>query len=47
MTDAADTDEKCAIGALWENASGGKGLFSWQKQVNGTDVREQMLAKVR
>lgn len=48
LTDAADTDEKRAIGALWEKASGGKGLFLMaEKQVDGKDVRGQMLAKVR
>lgn len=48
LTDAADTDEKRAIGALWEKASGGKGLFLMaEKQVDGRDVRGQMLAKVR
>ena len=48
LTDAADTDEKRAIGALWEKASGSKGLFLMaEKQVDGKDVRGQMLAKVR
>ncbi|MBF9234615.1 DEAD/DEAH box helicase [Microvirga alba] len=48
LTDAADTDEKRAIGTLWEKASGGKGLFLMaEKQVDGKDVRGQMLAKVR
>lgn len=48
LTDAADTDEKRAIGALWEKTSGGKGLFLMaEKQVDGKDVRGQMLAKVR
>ncbi|KQQ78457.1 restriction endonuclease subunit R [Rhizobium sp. Leaf321] len=48
LTDAADTDEKRAVGALWEKASGGKGLFLMaEKQVDGKDVRGQMLAKVR
>lgn len=47
VTDAADTDEKRAIGALWEKASGGKGLFLMaEKQVDGKDVRAQMLANV-
>ncbi|SBW14879.1 hypothetical protein BR10RB9215_C11726 [Brucella sp. 10RB9215] len=48
LTDAADTDEKRAIGALWEKASGGKGLFLMaEKQFDGQDVRQQMQAKVR
>lgn len=48
LSDAADTDEKRAIGALWEKASEGKGLFLMaEKQVDGKDVRNQMLAKVR
>lgn len=47
LTDAADTDEKRAIGALWEQASGGKGLFLMaEKQADGKDVRGQLLAKV-
>jgi hypothetical protein len=47
LTDAADTDEKRAIGALWEKASGGKGLFLMaEKQADGKDVRGQLLAKV-
>lgn len=47
LTDAADTDEKRAIGALWEKASAGKGLFLMaEKQVDGKDVRAQLLGKV-
>lgn len=47
LTDSADTDEKRAIGALWEKASGSKGLFLMvEKQVNGLDVRSQLIAKV-
>jgi len=48
LTNAADTDEKRAIGALWEKASGGRGLFLMaEKSVGGKDVRGQMLARVR
>lgn len=48
LTDAADTDEKRAIAALWEKASGGKGLFLMaERQADGKDVRGQLLAKVR
>jgi len=48
LTDAADTDEKRAVGALWEKASGGKGLFLMvEKLVDGKDMRGQMLGKVR
>ncbi len=47
LTDAADTDEKRAIGALWEKASEGKGLFLMaEKQVDGKDVRAQLLGKL-
>jgi type III restriction enzyme len=46
LADAADTDEKRAIGALWEKASGGKGVFLMaEKLVDGNDVRGQMKAK--
>lgn len=48
LTDAADTDEKRAIGALWERTSSGKGLFIVvEKQVDGEDMRTQMAMKVR
>ncbi len=48
LTDAADTDEKRAIGALWEKSSGGRGLFLVvEKQVDGKDVRQQLLGKLR
>jgi type III restriction enzyme len=48
LADAADTDEKRAIGALWEKASDGKGLFLMaEKQMDGKDVRQQMLSKLR
>jgi len=47
LIDAADTDEKRAIGALWEKASDGRALFLMaEKQVNGSGVREQLKTKV-
>lgn len=47
LADGADTGEKRAIGALWEQVSGGKGLFLLaEKKVDGKDVRQQLLAKV-
>ncbi|MEN5246154.1 DEAD/DEAH box helicase family protein [Brucella pseudintermedia] len=48
LSDAADTDEKRAIGSLWQKASGGKGIFMIaEKQIDGKDVRQQIEAKVR
>ncbi len=48
LTNAADTDEKRAIGLLWEKASGGKGLFLMaEKQVDGKDLRTQLRGKLR
>jgi len=42
-----ETDEKRAIGQLWEQLSKGSGLFVIaEKSVNGKDVRTQMLDKV-
>lgn len=47
LSDAADTDEKRAIGLLWEKTSAGRGLFLMaEKQVDGNDVRGQMLRKI-
>lgn len=47
LIDAADTDEKRAIGALWERASQGKGLFAMvEKQVDGRDIRGQIQVKL-
>ena len=47
LSDAADTDEKRAVGTLWEKTSGGKGLFLMaEKQVDGKDVRHQLATKV-
>lgn len=47
LTDAADTDEKRAIGVLWEKASGGNVLFLMtEKLVDGRDVRGQMKSKL-
>jgi type III restriction enzyme len=42
-----DTNEKRAIGRLWEQRSGGKGLFMVvEKEVAGRDMRAQMMDKV-
>jgi type III restriction enzyme len=42
-----DTNEKRAIGRLWEDRSDGKGVFLVvEKQINGRDMRSQMLEKV-
>jgi type III restriction enzyme len=39
-----DTNEKRVVGALWEKASGGKGLFAMiEKVVGGRDMRGQLL----
>ena len=45
--EGSDTDEKRAAGALWERKSGGRGLFIVvEKQVDGRDVRAQLLRKI-
>ncbi|MGE3150286.1 MAG: hypothetical protein AB7K04_14600 [Pseudorhodoplanes sp.] len=42
-----DTNEKRAIGRLWESRSGGKGAFLVvEKVIDGRDMRAQMLDKV-
>jgi type III restriction enzyme len=42
-----DTNEKRAVGRLWEVKCGGKGLFLMvEKDVGGRSMREQMLAKI-
>jgi type III restriction enzyme len=42
-----DTNEKRAIGRLWESRSDGKGLFLVvEKEIEGRDMRRQMLDKV-
>lgn len=42
-----DTNEKRAIGRLWESRSGGKGVFLVvEKVIDGRDMRAQMLDKV-
>lgn len=42
-----DTNEKRAIGRLWESRSGGKGAFLVvEKVIDGRDMRAQMLEKV-
>lgn len=47
LIDSADTDEKRAIGALWERTAGGKGLFLMaEKLADGRDVRGQLKVKV-
>jgi type III restriction enzyme len=47
LADATDTDEKRAIGALWEKTSNGAALFLMaEKEVDGRDVRQQLLAKI-
>lgn len=39
-----DTNEKRQIGALWEKASAGEGLFAViEKEVGGLDMRGQLL----
>lgn len=39
-----DTNEKRLVGALWEKASAGKGLFAMiEKELNGRDMRGQLL----
>ncbi len=46
-TGVDDTNEKRAIGRLWESRSGGKGLFLVvEKIIDGRDMRAQMLEKV-
>lgn len=42
-----DTNEKRAVGALWERASDGRGLFAIiEKTVDGLDVRGQLLKHI-
>jgi type III restriction enzyme len=42
-----DTNEKRVVGALWEKASKGNGLFAMiEKNVRGRDMRAQMLDKL-
>jgi len=39
-----DTNEKRLVGALWEKASAGKGLFAMiEREVDGRDMRGQLL----
>jgi hypothetical protein len=39
-----DTNEKRVVGALWEKASGGRGLFAMiEREVAGRDMRGQLL----
>lgn len=45
--EGSDTDEKRTIGQLWEQKSGGKGLFIVvEKSVDGKDMRTQIMEKV-
>jgi type III restriction enzyme len=45
--EGSDTDEKRAIGRLWESKSGGKGIFVVvEKEVGGRDMRRQMLDEI-
>jgi type III restriction enzyme len=42
-----DTNEKRVVGALWEKASGGKGLFAMiEKDVGGRDPRQQLIDRI-
>ena len=46
IAEGSDTAEKRTIGALWEQASAGKGLsMVAEKMVDGKDVRQQLLEK--
>ena len=45
--EGADTDEKRAVGTLWERRSSGRGLFIVvEKEVDGRDVQAQLLRKI-
>ncbi|MEL6380602.1 MAG: restriction endonuclease subunit R, partial [Pseudomonadota bacterium] len=45
--DTKDSYAKAAVGALWENASNGKGLYLMaEKSKTGIDVKDQILAKI-
>jgi type III restriction enzyme len=47
IADTPDTNEKRTIGRLWEQQSGGKGLFIVaEKTVDGRNVRQQIQAKL-
>jgi type III restriction enzyme len=42
-----DTNEKRLVGALWEKASAGKGLFAMiEKDIEGRDPRQQLIDKI-
>lgn len=48
IADGSDTNEKRTIGRLWEQRSGGRGLFiTVEKHVNGRDMRQQLMDKIR
>ena len=41
------TNEKRLVGALWEKASAGKGLFAViEKEIAGRDMRAQLLGAI-
>jgi type III restriction enzyme len=43
-----DTNEKRLVGALWERASGGKGLFAVvEKELDGLDPRGQLIRRIK
>ena len=47
IAEGSDTDEKRAVGALWEQRSKGKGLFLMgEKQRDGLGVSDQLRGKV-
>ena len=47
IADTPDTNEKRTIGRLWEQQSGGNGLFIVaEKTVDGRNVRQQIQAKL-
>jgi len=42
-----DTNEKRLVGALWEKASAGKGLFAMiEKDIGGRGPRQQLIDKI-
>ena len=47
LTNEPETQEKRAIGALWECQSGGEGLFLMaEKTIDGKDVRRQLIENI-
>lgn len=49
IADSADTREKRNLGALWEEKSGGKGLFLMAEKRDGAgrDIIRQLTGKIR